>query len=248
MASAQSFFKSEKKELSKNYSLAEKKEVIASLCGKSARGAERVFVSISPQHNAVYLKDRERAIADDKIQFQFIGDPELRILLERVKNLIACPQDSNPSTAFLIKKLAQFYLSKNDPGLKKSKFVIQPISDRKPLAHTEKQQTEKTLPTSEVKKHTLSRNPQKPALPSRYIATSTKKSLFTRALHQCEFIDSNTNSRCESKYGLQIEHVKPFAAGGDHSLENLKLYCHGHNQLAAIRFYGEKKMGLFLKV
>jgi len=54
--------------------------------------------------------------------------------------------------------------------------------------------------------------------------------------------------RCAETKGLQIDHVRPFARGGDHSLENMRLLCPAHNRLMAERIYGREKMAAFQRV
>jgi len=79
---------------------------------------------------------------------------------------------------------------------------------------------------------------------SRYISAAIKRSVWRKAKNECTFEhhDSITNSahRCGSKYGIEIEHIFPFALGGTHDLENLTLRCRMHNQFAAKKFFGFK--------
>ncbi|MBI2606852.1 MAG: hypothetical protein HYW49_12305 [Deltaproteobacteria bacterium] len=65
---------------------------------------------------------------------------------------------------------------------------------------------------------------------------------------RCEYIDHATNRRCESKSGLQFDHIKPFAIGGNHAPENLRHYCRAHNTLVAIEHFGNAKMQPYLKL
>ena len=46
--------------------------------------------------------------------------------------------------------------------------------------------------------------------------------------------------RCECRDGLELDHVVPFARGGDHSLDNLRLLCRSHNGYAAEGEYGRE--------
>lgn len=74
----------------------------------------------------------------------------------------------------------------------------------------------------------------------RSISRKVQKKLLQRAMCQCEF------PGCDERSFLEIEHVKPFALGGSHELENLKLYCKTHNQRAAIKAFGQEKMDFYL--
>ncbi len=48
------------------------------------------------------------------------------------------------------------------------------------------------------------------------------------------------------KYGLEIDHIKPFSVGGLATQENLRLRCRSHNQLAAINVFGQTTMARFV--
>jgi 5-methylcytosine-specific restriction endonuclease McrA len=71
---------------------------------------------------------------------------------------------------------------------------------------------------------------------TRYIPAKIKRAVWHRDQGRC------THPGCGSKYALQYEHIIPFSKGGKSSLENLKLLCPAHNQLAAIQAYGLAKM------
>jgi 5-methylcytosine-specific restriction endonuclease McrA len=61
---------------------------------------------------------------------------------------------------------------------------------------------------------------------------------------KCTFIGQN-GRRCGSKWNLQIDHIVPFALGGDNSPDNLRLLCGKHNRLEAERVYGSSHMKRF---
>ena len=83
---------------------------------------------------------------------------------------------------------------------------------------------------------------------TRYIAVETNRAVWRRDVGRCTYVDSKTNRRCESRHALQIEHIQPFAKGGDSTLGNLKLLCPAHNQYAAIQAFGLPKMqGFWVK-
>lgn len=82
---------------------------------------------------------------------------------------------------------------------------------------------------------------------SRYIPVRLKREIWKKSQGRCEYVSLVTGIRCESKHGLQFDHVMPFAMGGKTCVSNLRLLCANHNQLAAIEVYGERKMGRYLR-
>ncbi len=79
----------------------------------------------------------------------------------------------------------------------------------------------------------------------RVVPAATVAKLKLRAQGQCEYKDEK-GRRCCQTTKLTVEHVVPFAVGGSHELNNLKIFCAGHNQRSAMIFYGVRKMESYL--
>lgn len=56
--------------------------------------------------------------------------------------------------------------------------------------------------------------------------------LLARAQGQCEGIvgEGAKRQRCEARVHLQFDHIRPIAAGGGGSVDNLQLLCSACNQ------------------
>lgn len=63
---------------------------------------------------------------------------------------------------------------------------------------------------------------------------------------QCTYVLTN-GQKCGAKAYLEIDHIIPFAKGGEASLENLRQVCRNHNQWLAIQEFGHHKMKPYLK-
>lgn len=65
------------------------------------------------------------------------------------------------------------------------------------------------------------------------IPITQRRILLNKAAHRCEFVDSTSGKKCQSRYQLEVEHKHPVALGGSNNLENLRIFCRAHNALAA---------------
>jgi 5-methylcytosine-specific restriction endonuclease McrA len=76
---------------------------------------------------------------------------------------------------------------------------------------------------------------------SRHIPIAIKDEVFARGEGRCTFVGPD-GVRCDSPWNLEIDHIKPYAKEGDHSIHNLRLLCGRHNQYEAERVYGKNFM------
>ena len=77
--------------------------------------------------------------------------------------------------------------------------------------------------------------------PSRHVPDRVRGEVFVRDAGRCTFVGWN-GVRCQCTRDLQIDHIRPFAAGGTHDASNLRLLCGAHNRLAAERTLGKRVM------
>lgn len=69
----------------------------------------------------------------------------------------------------------------------------------------------------------------------KYISLHKKRALLHKAHHCCEYVDPLSQKRCQSKFHLEIDHIRPMALGGCDDFNNLRILCRTHNGLAARR-------------
>lgn len=70
----------------------------------------------------------------------------------------------------------------------------------------------------------------KSTLRKRHIPVATRRKVFTRDKHECQYHSKITGKKCGSKRFLDIDHIKEFSKGGVHSEQNLRVYCSKHNR------------------
>lgn len=76
---------------------------------------------------------------------------------------------------------------------------------------------------------------------SRTIPAAVRRAVWARDEGRCAFV-SATGHRCATDRCLEFHHVKPWARGGTHGVDNIELRCRAHNQLQAERDYGRLSM------
>ncbi len=75
----------------------------------------------------------------------------------------------------------------------------------------------------------------------RHTPSSVRERLLERADYQCEFRGPG-GVRCTARTRLEVDHIDPIGKGGSRCEENLRVFCRGHNLLAATREFGEELM------
>ncbi|MEZ4743621.1 MAG: HNH endonuclease signature motif containing protein [Bdellovibrionota bacterium] len=71
----------------------------------------------------------------------------------------------------------------------------------------------------------------------RYIPAKIRAQVLERAGYQCEKVGVNER-RCSAKTCLEIDHIAPFARGGNHAISNLQVLCKAHNSNKAKQEFG----------
>ena len=84
--------------------------------------------------------------------------------------------------------------------------------------------------------------------PSRtgHIPAAVRREVWSRDEGKCQWpLDSRRI--CGSTLRLEIDHIVPRGRGGPSSIDNCRLACKFHDQLAARQVYGDKHMDLFTR-
>lgn len=83
--------------------------------------------------------------------------------------------------------------------------------------------------------------PASPKKRTRSVPAAIKRAVAARDGLQCTFV-STDGRRCTETGFLELDHKHPYAKGGAHTVENLRLRCRGHNAYAAELEYGKDHM------
>lgn len=71
---------------------------------------------------------------------------------------------------------------------------------------------------------------------SRRITAAVRRQVWARDEGRCAFVGSQ--GRCTERGFLEVHHLKPFAAGGASTVQNLELRCRAHNVYEAEKVFG----------
>ena len=154
-------------------------------------------------------------------QVNCLLDDEVMQMVDRCKELMSGKFPTGIDYNTLLLELVVCWLEKHDPARR---------AERR----------EKRKKNPKPKNH-------QPGETSRYIKPATRDAVHNRDGGQCTYVGSN-GERCESKWDLEIHHDEmPFALGGDHNINNLRLLCAAHNKLDAERVFGKKHMKKYFK-
>ena len=76
-----------------------------------------------------------------------------------------------------------------------------------------------------------------PVCRTRAIPVAFRRAVWERDGGRCAFVDAS-GRRCTETRRLELDHIVPFARGGDATVANLRLACRPHNQHAARQAFG----------
>ena len=205
---------------------------MAKVTGKSRRDCDRLLAELAPE---TPRPEHTRPISANQTEIRFTAEETLLAKIEKLKALLS-HRNPNPSYSELIEMLADMALKRLDPEQK-----ADAAPEQKGELRPEETSAEKcaATPPAESIKRVKNR--------TRHIPQKLRSAVWKRDREQCTFINKETGVRCDSKHLLQIHHLKDFALGGKHTLDNLTLRCQCHNVHAAIQTYGSALMNLYLR-
>src|SRR6187431_131309 len=77
--------------------------------------------------------------------------------------------------------------------------------------------------------------------PNRHVPAAVARAVFLRDGQQCSYVAPD-GRRCSARRCLELDHVHPWAEGGESTIENLRLRCRAHNQRYARQYFGKSRV------
>jgi len=71
---------------------------------------------------------------------------------------------------------------------------------------------------------------------SRHVPAEVRRAVFLRDLGRCSFVGTD-GRRCQERGFLEFHHLRPYAVGGEATVENIQLRCRRHNDYEARAYF-----------
>lgn len=221
LVKAHRFFEAERKR-GKPYSQEAKLGVLTELEGTSTRECDRRLAEKSPE--PLYMESA-RAVVGGRMQITFTAGPELAVELERLRSTWGCE-----SYADLFERMTRIVTKKT---------VAPQLSVSVGNERVENKSAKSKLPQKDLAEKDSAEESR--AVITRYIPRATRKQVWRRDGGQCSYVSPETGKRCGSHFALQFDHRYPFALGGSHSADNLRILCRAHNSWSGRKMFGNKR-------
>jgi 5-methylcytosine-specific restriction endonuclease McrA len=170
----------------------------------------------------------EKIILEQRLKLGFTVSPEFMKKFNKIKSLLSSKHPEGINFEMLFDIVMTEYLERRDPAKRRKR--------RAKLA-SNRDKTRKCGCKTKIKESGRT---------SRHISPAVRDQVYTRDKGRCAFVGAN-GTRCNSTWDLEIDHVVPFARGGDNSPGNLRLLCRKHNIHQAEKTYGREFMNKYIK-
>ena len=212
---ASSFFKKEAA-AGRRFDESAKLELLSEIEDQSSRRVEQILLSRSA-HPEVHFRESVKQKTEQLTEIKIVVDEATFAQLERLKQIWS-HEMLGATYAQLLRKMATLSLMKCDPN-EKAKRAAKRAAE-KPT------DVESLTPAPESEK-------------TRAIPAAVRHEVRRRDGGRCTFVDHVSGKNCGATHFIEMDHVHPFALGGAHTVENLRLRCRAHNQRHATDIFGE---------
>jgi len=191
---------------------------------------------------------RFEPLSPDRYGVHFTADGEFRELLERVRGLAGHRLPSGDLMTLLKRGLEAY-----ERELTKERFAVgrKPRRSRGVAPAPSSAPSESELSAPDLVKPELAppdpsnldtqSTPKPNPNPKRHVPAAVARAVFLRDGQQCNYVAPD-GRRCSARRCLELDHVDPWAEGGESTIENLRLRCRAHNQRYARQYFGKSRV------
>jgi 5-methylcytosine-specific restriction endonuclease McrA len=257
LARTQAAIKSQEKQLGQKVSLETKRHAVALVEGQSAEQAERTLLKIFPAFESTDARERRRVISAELTQHTLNFSAQMSADLARVKALLSHTFPFGATDAEAIAYALKFFLDKKDPLRKgdKRRKISEAAVTRGGETATRNEAESARIEVKSVRNDAETRENDLAAQNDTSAAEAScvkdrghvrakvparvRRAVFQRDKGCCTFVDPLSGKVCGSEFQIELDHLVPWALGGDNRPSNLRLLCRVHNLLAAEKIYGK---------
>jgi 5-methylcytosine-specific restriction endonuclease McrA len=198
-------------------------------------GSERDLNFMQTNTGACGAAAGEPVIVEREFKPRFAVDPGFMEKPNKIKSLLSMKYPKGIAFETLFDILMNEYLERHDPERRtlRRKSRKDRCTDGEIGAGSKKSEKKRNVIGTIRKNERTGGDKCTGFRRIRHIPQSIRNKVFNRDGGRCTFIGNN-GVRCNSSWNLEIDHIVPFAKGGENSLDNLRLLCARHNQLEAV--------------
>ena len=190
---------------------------------------------------------RLEPLSADRYGVHFTADGEFRELLERVRGLAGHRWPGGDLMTLLKHGLEAYEreLTKERFALgskpRRSRGVAPALSAPSEAELSAIDLPKPELTTADPSNLDTQATPTPTPNSKRHCPAAVARAVFLRDGKQCSYV-SPDGRRCSARRCLELDHVVPWAVGGESTVENLRLRCRAHNQRHARQYYGRSRV------
>ena len=189
---------------------------------------------------------RLEPLSADRYGVHFTADGEFRELLERVRGLAGHRLPSGDLMTLLKRGLEAY-----ERELSKERFAlgrkprrsrgVAPAPSASDLCAPDPCTPDLKEPDPAILAPEPEPNPTSNLKRRRHYPAEVASAVFLRDGRQCSYVAPD-GRRCNARRCLELDHVAPYAVGGQCTIENLRLRCRAHNQRHARQYFGKSRI------
>jgi hypothetical protein len=227
-----------------------KKEVLALIEEKTTRQAEKILLEMGG--NKILPREQMKAVSAEHTEVRFLIDETLREKLAEVRSLLG-PKGGHLGLAELMLEMATLAadrLAEKKFGKRRVQGHQAQLQAQSAAVMENAKRDTPTLATQEASRSAQTARPpvregasvevmvdpdhsgaeSESLRRTRYVSRATRHAVWQASAGRC--------THCGSRHDLELDHVEPFALGGDSREENLRLLCRSCNLRRGVKTYG----------
>jgi len=194
---------------------------ILSLFDQKQEDAQKITIASDSSPLNAELNQGSQSGMKRRIKIEFSADEQLAEKIKRVKEVM---RHTYPHGRLedIFNELLEFYLEKKAPERKIARMEKAAVGKEEKSAAPKRNQKEERSAGS---------------IQSRYIPQEIRRKVWKRDRGECSY-QAPDGKKCAERGALEIDHIHPFALGGDSTTQNLQLLCRTHNHYRAQQTFG----------